>query len=65
MKKVATYIGFQDCGGIVPGFRLFNLLIDLYENGELKHCVGSTVSESTLRKYLIQVPNKLEIGDEF
>ncbi len=46
-----VFIGVQDCGGIVPDFALYNLLVDVPG-----HPAGSTVSEDTLRKLGFLVP---------
>jgi hypothetical protein len=61
--KTAQYIGDQETldGG---KFKLFNLLRDLEQNGIIKHCTHSTVSEMTLRKFNIQIPENLVKGQE-
>lgn len=52
-QPTAEYIGFQEGCGAVPGFHLFNLLVDIEG-----HCAGSTVTEKTLIAAGLEVPAK-------
>jgi len=62
--KTAVFVGWQNCAGYCEDYMLFNLLKDLRdENGNIKHCEGSTVSCKTLKKYKVEIPKVLLKGD--
>ncbi len=48
----SVYRGFQEGFDDVPGFHLYNLLVDIPG-----HCAGSTVTAKTLRAAGLEVPS--------
>jgi hypothetical protein len=61
--KTAVFVGWQNCAGYCEDYRLFNLLKDIKEGDEIKHCEGSTVSCKTLKKLGVEVPEVLFKGE--
>ena len=52
-SPTSVYRGFQEGCGELPGFDLYNLLVDIPG-----HCAGSTVTAKTLLAAGLEIPEK-------